>query len=180
MSDGAGPSSGAHEAPRHLELGLPIDRALAALAAAAEVWGAEWERAGTGGRLALPVTAGLRQGLVEGAVAAERVGDGTRLRFDVDRADYRVHVAALVVLLVGGAGALLTVVAPLVPPLLELLPVAGLLMLLAWFLVLARMRNRNAADFFALVAKVADEGVDDAEDAEHAEHAVRADENAGG
>ena len=61
-------------------------------------------------------------------------------------------------MLVGAAGALFTVVAPLVPPLLELLPAAGLVMLLAWFLVVARIRNRNTADFFALVEKVAAEG----------------------
>jgi hypothetical protein len=166
----------APEPPRQLDLAIPVDEALAALAAAADIWGADWERSGRGGRLALPVTAGIRQGLVEGSVAAERLGDGTRLRFDVERAVYRIHFAALMVLLVGAAGALLTVMAPLAPPLLELLPVAGLLMLLSWFLVLARIRNRNSVDFLELIAKVAEEGVEDgAEDLEDSGDAAAGD-----
>jgi hypothetical protein len=162
----------APEPPQQLDLAIPVDEALAALAAAADIWGADWERRGGGGRLAVPVTAGIRQGLVEGSVAAERLGDGTRLRFDVERAVYRIHFAALMVLLVGAAGALLTVLVPLLPSLLELLPVAGLLMLLSWFLVLARIRNRNSVDFFELIAKVAAEGVEDgSEDLEDSEDA---------
>lgn len=155
MSAAAGAASAASEPPTRCELALPVEAALQALEDAADIWGADWSRDGTGGRLVLPVTAGIRQGTIEGKVAADRLGDGTRLRFDVERSEYRLHVAALVVLLMGAAGALLTVLAPLFPPLLELLPVGGLVMLLAWFLVLARIRNRNAVDFFALVEKAA-------------------------
>ena len=145
------------EPPRSIELPVPVDAALRAVEDAAEIWGAEWRRDGTGGRLGLPVTAGIRLGLVEGEVRGEGYGVGSRLSFEVERTEYRLHVAALVVLLLGAVGALFTVIAPLVPPLLELLPIGGLLALLAWFLVVARIRNRNPADFFALVQKVAQE-----------------------
>lgn len=153
----SGSAVAAAEPPRSIELPVPVDAALQAVEDAAEVWGAEWHRDGTGGSLVLPVTAGIRLGMIEGAVRGERQGDRSKLHFEVARTQYRVHVAALVVLLLGAAGALLTVVAPLVPPLLELLPIGGLLALLAWFLVVARFRSRNTADFFALVEQVAEE-----------------------
>jgi hypothetical protein len=149
------------EPHRPLDLEVAVDAALRAVEDAAEVWGAEWRREGTGGRLALPVTAGIRHGLIEGEVRAERHGDSSRLFFDAERTAYRVHFAALVVLILGAGGALFTVVAPLVPPMLELLPMAGLLALLAWFLVVARIRNRNVADFFALVEMMVEKMAED-------------------
>lgn len=154
MSGGA---TAVAEPPRSIELPVPVDAALQAVEDAAEIWGAEWRRDGTGGRLALPVTAGIRLGLIEGELRGVGHRGGSKLSFEPERTAYRLHVAALVVLLLGAAGALFTVVAPLVPPLLELLPIGGLLALLAWFLVVARIRNRNPADFFALVEKVAQE-----------------------
>jgi hypothetical protein len=133
----------------------PVDRALETVADAAEIWGGEWQRHGTGGRLAIPLAAGIRRGFVAGAISTEPAAGGVRLRFLVETSEFRVQRSALFILLVGAAGGVLLMVAPLVPGLLELLPVAVVVLLLAWFLVLSRLRNRSADDFLREVAELA-------------------------
>ena len=110
MSGSAAPASSpapTSAPPAGCTLAVPVEEALLAVEDAAQIWGADWERDGEGGRLYLPVTAGIRRGEIEGQVRVERNGDGSRLRFEIARAEYRVHVAALVVLLIGLLGYLL-------------------------------------------------------------------------
>ncbi len=145
------------EGDHGLDLPVPAERGLEAVAEAAELWGASWRRLGTGGRLALPVTAGIRRGVLEGEVSIRQTESGCRLRYRVESSEYAVHRASAAVLLFGALGGLLVIVAPLYPGhLLELLPAAVLLMLVAWFLVAARLRSRGVDDFFGLVGELAD------------------------
>jgi hypothetical protein len=128
--------------------------ALAAVARAAELWGAEFERQGTAGRLYLPVIAGLRRGLVAGPVEAAPSGDGTRVVFRPDEHRYYVHVPAVVILLLSVFGALLAVLWPFYP---QLLPVAAFGVVLAlggWFLVISRLRTSGPDEFLDMVAGV--------------------------
>ena len=53
-----------------LEVEATPERALAAVAAVAEDWGAEWAPEPGGGQLYLPVVAGLRRGLLSGRLTA--------------------------------------------------------------------------------------------------------------
>ena len=133
------------------------ERVLDVIADAAEIWGAEWRRDGTGGRLVLPVRAGIRYGLLAGEVTTERDGSQARASFEIEHTEYHLDRSAMMILLLGGAGGLFVVVAPLLPSLLGLLPVAGLLMLLAWFLVASKIRNQHARDFFELVSDLLSE-----------------------
>ncbi|HVS63650.1 MAG TPA: hypothetical protein VMT85_09135 [Thermoanaerobaculia bacterium] len=116
----------------------------------AGLWGGELERSGSGGRLALPVSAGVRHGLLRADVSVRRLGgDGSRVDLHVRDETYRLHVSAVAVLLIGAAGGLFLILGPLVAGRrsIELLPPAFIVMLAAWFLVASRMRHRNASDF---------------------------------
>ena len=145
-------------AKSRIELECNVDASLEALGDAAEIWGAEWQRLGTGGRLALPVSAGLRQGLLAGQISTRNVAsEKTELLYTVEESLYRVHVPALVVLLFGALGGVLTIFAPLKVELLQLVPVAVVFMIVAWFLVLARLKNRSTDEFFELVSEVAED-----------------------
>jgi hypothetical protein len=141
--------------PIAFELPAPEDQALEAIGGAAEAWGAEWTRKGRGGRLQLPVNAGLRQGWIDGQVEAREQAGSTRLAFRLERAEYRVHWASVAVLSFGGAGALLTIIAPLFPALLwELVPFGVVLMLVAWLLVASKVRHKGVEELFALAEEM--------------------------
>ncbi len=122
----------------------PADARLG-VAHAAEDWGGCFDPGSR--RLVLPILAGLRHGRLEGRLAASENGSGTRLVLLVERADYRVHAQALVVLLFGALGGAMLVVLPFVPSLVSLMPLSILLLLLAWFLVVSRVRHQDARDF---------------------------------
>ena len=126
---------------------------LAAVAAAAEDWGAEWAP-GTGGagQLYLPVVAGLRRGVLSGQLAARSSGDGgTRLTLTAETTHWRVHRSAAAVLVLGALGALPVILWPLSPDYLALAPVGLVLMFLAWFMVVSRLRTAGAVEFLEAV-----------------------------
>jgi hypothetical protein len=141
---------------RHsLVVPLSITEAPAAIAAAAESWGAEWSGDPAdrcAGRLALPVVFGLRQGVLVGRVAIEPSGDGARLTWELEESHLtlrRIEVALLAVTL----ALLLPALAwPFAPRLLALLPVAAVTGLLTWWLVLSRLRNSGPEEFFSTLA----------------------------
>ncbi|MDX1502062.1 MAG: hypothetical protein R3325_06845 [Thermoanaerobaculia bacterium] len=132
-------------------LPLPPDEALAAVAAAAEQWGAAWEPWGEGGRLALPVTAGVRRGVLSGRIEARPLEAGCELVFHQRDARYRLNRSAVLILLFGALGAVAATLWPFFPQLLAVAPLAVVLALSAWFLVSARVRTSTPEDFFDLV-----------------------------
>ena len=138
-----------------VELTLGTDEALAELARAAGDWGAEWRREGSGGRLILPVTAGLRHGRLSGRISTEPTNGspGTRLRFQVEDSRYRLHGRAVVILLFGALGAISFTLWPFYPPLLQLAPMALVLAFAAWFLVASRLRTAGIEEFFELLTR---------------------------
>jgi hypothetical protein len=135
-----------------IELALPPERALAALERTAEAWGAELAREGQGGRLVLPVMAGLRRGFLRGRVTVTPSGGGARLAFVVEESGYRLHRTAVAILALALAGAVATVLWPFFPRLLVLAPVGLALGLGAWLLVVSRLTNSGAEEFLAEVA----------------------------
>jgi len=99
------------------------------------------------------VIAGLRRGWVAGQLTVERAGDGSRLTYRVDQGEYKVQKSAAVILLVAALGAAVTIVAPLFPALLRLVPISIVLCLMAWFFVVARLRNSGPEEFFEDLAR---------------------------
>ncbi|HVR97885.1 MAG TPA: hypothetical protein VMW27_14805 [Thermoanaerobaculia bacterium] len=132
-------------------------QALSSLAKAAEMWGADFEGLGLGGKLHLPVTAGLRRGLISGTVEVEPLGDGgSRVVFRPEERVDHLHTPAVVILLLSVAGALLAVLWPFYPKLLPVAPFGAVLALGGWFLVVSRLRTSGPDEFLDLVAGLPD------------------------
>jgi hypothetical protein len=145
-------AAGAVPAEHAIDLPHTPAEAWRALGAAAEDWGADLERRAAGGELRLPVVAGLRRGLLSGPVAVEAAGTGSRVVFRPAAQDYWLETSAVAVLVMAGAGALLTVAWPLFPKLLPGAPFGAVLALSGWFLVVSRLRGKGPADFLRSVA----------------------------
>lgn len=134
-----------------VELTAPPSEALAAVARTAKEWGADWQPHEGGGRLTLPLSAGLRVGLLDGRLEARAGGRGTRLVIRVERAVYRLRRGPLGILLLGALGSLPVILWPFRPQLLALAPAGLVLAFLAWFLVAARLRTAGAEEFLEAV-----------------------------
>ena len=120
------------------------------LAEQAQDWGGEWNPQGvSGGRLALPVLAGLRRGWVGGPVVVDRQPEGTMVTFREEAGEYRLDLPAVVTLVIAALGCLVTVAAPFVPALWSLVPLGVVLALAAWLFIVARLRNSGPEEFFA-------------------------------
>lgn len=139
-------------------------------------WGAEWERRGDGGRLRLPVMAGLRRGWLDGVVTAteREVAEQslTRLELRVEESEWHTDRTGVMVLCCALFGALITIVAPFFPRLWGLVPFGIVLAAAAWFFVLAKLRNSGPEEFLESVVDDAggevlgqnDDGDDNGED----------------
>jgi hypothetical protein len=137
-----------------IDLPLPPEEAVSAVQRTAEDWGAEFERNGSGGRLRLPVLAGLRKGLVSGTVEVRPEAEGSRVVFWPEQSVYHVQTSAVMVLLVAVSGGILTVLWPFFPHLLSVAPFGAILALGGWFLVISRLRTSGPDEFLEAVAAV--------------------------
>jgi hypothetical protein len=135
-----------------IDLEMPPGTALAAVRQTAEDWGAELDLEGSGGRLRLPVIAGLRRGLLTGPVSVEPLERGARVTFHTEEAIWYVQTPAVVILLLAISGAALTVLWPFFPHLLAVAPFGAVLALGGWFLVISRLRTSGPEEFLAAVA----------------------------
>lgn len=129
---------------------------LEAVGEAADIWCGEWRPFGTGGHLTIPVSVGLRRGSLSGDVSTRPLGANSELTFHVQESQYKLHIPALVVLLMGAAGGLILVAWPFFPVLIGLTPAGLVLMFAAWFLVASRLKTRGPAEFFELLAEIQD------------------------
>jgi hypothetical protein len=156
------PAALGREREQALEIDVEPAAAAALVARAAEAWGAELEdggaRAKGGGRVRLPVTAGIRQGWISGVLRLEPAApprSGTRLTFQAEESVYHVQPAPVFVLVLAALGALLTVVWPFVPRLLPVAPLGALLALGGWLLVVSRLRTSGPEEFLQTIAALA-------------------------
>ncbi len=134
--------------PASVRVPVSSEIALEAAEEAVRLWGGEWRRDGTGGSLELPVAAGVRRGHLAGSLSTASAGsDHTTVTVEVSAEDYRLQGREVMVLLMGAFGGLFLVAAPFSPQLFDLIPLAGLLLLLAWFLVVSRLRYRGVVEF---------------------------------
>jgi hypothetical protein len=153
------------------DLPLEPEETLRIVSQASELWGAKWRREGSGGHLELPVTAGVRRGVLRGRLWIEPTTGGSSVVLRIEESRYHIHWGAVIILLVGAAGALTATLWPFYPPLLGLAPLAIVLALAAWFLVASRLRTSTPEDFLELMAMahaeevLPDPTVDEPEDA---------------
>lgn len=135
---------------------MPPERALSVLRQTAEDWGATLQTAARGGnpggRLHLPVLAGIRRGLVSGDVEVQPAEGGSRLVFRPEQSAYYVQTPAVMILILSIAGAALTVLWPFYPQLMPVAPFGAIIALGGWFLVISRLRTSGPDEFLAAVA----------------------------
>ena len=138
-----------------IDLDIPPERALSALRQTAEDWGANLQpdpAAMAGGRLHLPVLAGIRRGLVSGPVEVQPAEGGSRVVFRPEESVYYVQTASVMILILSIAGGALTVLWPFYPQLMAVAPFGAILALGGWFLVVSRLRTSGPDEFLAAVA----------------------------
>mgnify|MGYP001348954285 CR=1 FL=1 len=136
-----------------IDLAASPEKVLAGLEAAAELWGALFERNGLGGKIRIPVRAGIRRGVAEAIVRIESIEEAeSRLSLEVQSATYRLQIPLVVVLFVAALGGLAALLWPLFPKIQPLAPFGAILALSAWFLVITRLDVSRAEDFLDAVA----------------------------
>jgi hypothetical protein len=135
-----------------IDLEMPPERALSALRQTAEDWGAELQPGGRGGKLRLPVVAGIRRGMVSGPVEVETAAGGSRLVFRPEESIYYVQTPSVMILILSVLGAILTVLWPFYPQLIAVAPFGAIIALGGWFLVVSRLRTSGPDEFLAAVA----------------------------
>lgn len=138
-----------------LDTEMGVDETLAAVEQAAELWGADWARQGRSGRIRLPVNSGVRTGLLDGHLAVTSRPGGTKLSFDVEQSRYETNRQAVALLVAGGLGGLVLMLWPFFPVLLGFAPVAIVMLLITWFVVVSRIRNNGPREFLDFVLEQA-------------------------
>jgi hypothetical protein len=153
---GADALAGAAVEEHRLALAVAAEPALAAVAAAAAAWGAEWTAGG--GRLDLPVSAGLRHGRLVARLWTAPAAAGCELVLRVEERSWRLRAPAVAILAVAAAGASATLLWPFFPALLPAVPFGLVLAVGAWFLVISRLTTSGPEEFLELVRHCAEEG----------------------
>ena len=132
------------------ELELPADAARELIGEAAESCGGEWSAEGAGGRLVLPVVYGLRRGVAVGRVEVVRLGDArSRVEWSEEESHLRVERSSVAVLSIAVVPLVGSIVWPFWPALFPLVPFAAIFGLLAWWLVVSRLRHFGPEEFLA-------------------------------
>lgn len=104
------------------------------------------------------MTAGLRRGTLGGRITIERRNGAARATLDVTGSKWTVNRTAVGILLSGALGGLVLMLLPFFPKLLQLMPIAVVLSLAAWFLVVSRLRSSGPEEFLeALASQLAPE-----------------------
>ncbi len=90
--------------------------------------------------------------MLGGRLRVRALGDGgSRLTLEAETARWRVHRSAAAVLVLGAMGAVPVLLWPLRPEFLALAPPGLVLLFLAWFMVVSRLRTAGAAEFLEAV-----------------------------
>jgi hypothetical protein len=119
---------------------------------AAKTWGADWQPEESGGRLILPVLAGIRKGWVAGPLFFEARGHDTEVELRVEESRYQLHIASVVVLLVSALGGLAVMAWPFLgEQALPLAAVGAILALCGWFGVVSKIRIQSPEHFLEML-----------------------------
>jgi hypothetical protein len=137
-----------------LHLPTSPETALAAIQEAAGLWGADWQPSGLGGSLTLPVVQGLRRGFLQASLKLIAEDEGCSLELSIDHTELTLNRSAVAILVLGGLGGLSLVFWPLSPMILGLAPIGAVLAVVAWLMVVSRLRNSGVDDFLALVSEL--------------------------
>jgi len=140
-----------------IELDRNPTAAGAAVGEIAGEWDAGWRPDARGGRLVLPVVYGLRHGVVEGRMEIERLGDDrARLRWVEESSRLAVDKSSVAILSIAVVPLVGSIAWPFWPVLFPLVPYAAIFGLIAWWLVISRLRTSGPEEFLRDVAALKD------------------------
>jgi hypothetical protein len=106
--------------------------------------------------LKIPSQSGLRRGVVAARLGIERLGaHGSRVTLEPTEEWLEVHLASVVILLIGAIGGIGMVFWPFFPRLTPVMPVAFLTTLGAWFLVASRLGQVGLAELADAIRRAA-------------------------
>jgi len=132
----------------------PLEDARRAVAELAEAWDAEWRGGIDGGELTLPVVYGLRHGVERGRIRLVRESAGrTRVEWTLEESLLEVRRPAVAVLAMAAVPLVGTLGWPFWPQLLPLVPFAAIAGLLAWWLVVSRLKSSGPEEFLVELAR---------------------------
>lgn len=137
---------------------IPADGARELVREAVEGWGGAWDEAS--GELELPLAAGLRSGWARGTLALDEGVSTTRVVLTVRDCSYALRGNAVMVLAASALGALLTVIWPVFPSLLPLVPFGVVVALMGWFLVISRLVTNRPEDLLETIDELGKAGRD--------------------
>lgn len=147
--------------PREIAVEVPVEAACAAVAEIAEAWDATWSPGFDGGRIEMPAVFGLRRGVVEGVIEITRLSDErSRIVFTTVTSRLAVERASVAVLSIAAVPLVVTIAWPFWPALFPLVPFAAVTGLVAWWLVVSRLRSRGPEEFLAALSKRLEEPSD--------------------
>ncbi len=139
----------------HLDLPVPPDTLRSALRQAVEEWGGGFGDEQGPDEFAVPIRAGIRQGYARFRSAVEPTGSGSRLTLEVADQTLQVNRSAVMILLLGALGGIVTMLWPLHDSLLSFAPIGAVLALLAWLMVASRFRSHGPEELLATVEEIA-------------------------
>lgn len=120
----------------------------------AQAWGAVWQAIDdSSGDLDLPVVAGIRRGFRRYRLSWQ--GIPLVLRASLSEEQLEVQRGSVMLLIVGGLGGLASVLWPLYPGILAVVPLGLVLAVGAWILVVARLRSSGLEEFLDELEKSA-------------------------
>ncbi len=100
----------------------------------------------------MPATPGRRRRPIQGRITVERRDGGSRALLIVSDSQWVVNRTGVGILLSGALGGLVLILLPFFPDLLQLMPIAVMLSLAAWFLVVSRLRSSGPEEFLEALA----------------------------
>ncbi len=104
----------------------------------------------------MPTVQGLRRGVLTGNLQIEPADGGSLLHLEITSTHMAINWSATAVLILGGLGGLTLILWPLSPKILQLAPIGAVLAIVAWLLVVSRLRYSDAGDFLDLVVEIAE------------------------
>ncbi|MBZ0111720.1 MAG: hypothetical protein K8J08_04600 [Thermoanaerobaculia bacterium] len=138
----------------HRRLDVGLERAQQAVDEAADAWHGSFDSGAED--LVIAVRAGVRSGRLRARLTLAGDDRACHLSLTPRGTQYQLQTAVVMLLLISALASLPLMLWPFVPRLLPMLPIALVLSVGGWFLVVARLQNHGPEEFLETVALLAE------------------------
>jgi hypothetical protein len=143
----------------HRRLDVGLEKAQKAVDEAADAWHGSFDSAQ--GDLLIAVRAGVRSGSLRARLVVAGDDRACHLTLTPESTRYQLQAGVVALLLISAVASLPLVLWPFLPRLLPLLPVALVLSVGGWFLVVSRLQNHGPEEFLETVALLTERSDED-------------------